>query len=252
MDDFREPAHGGGGDVLLAEPLRPAATLCMACPVRRLCVGSLAAQAGTRQLLGMLAGRQRLRAGESLDPGFAAPGVLYAVHRGSFKLVAPDGTVRAFHFPGELAAAEGLGGVRDAGLLVALEDSELCGIRWTTGQGAESATYQARLWDMASREIVRERGQAAWLAQLAPLRRMAGFLAIVALRLRVHGAPVGELRVPLSHRDIGAYLRLREECVREALAELEQRQLVQHCGLALRIARPELLQREAQRASLRA
>lgn len=247
MDDFREHSDSWGKDVAVTEPERPAATLCMACPVRRLCVGSLAAEAGTRLLRGMLAGRQRLRAGQGLDPRAAGPGVLHVVHEGALKSVAPDGQVRAFHFPGELAAAEGLGGLRDAGQLVALEDSELCAIRWMARDGGQTAAYQERLWDMASRDIVRERGQAAWLGGLAPVRRVAAFLSLVALRLRVHGAPAGELRLVASPAEIAGYLGLSDEATGEALDRLESRRLLERHGLVTCILRPDLLQREAQR-----
>src|SRR6478752_5834308 len=99
---------------------RPAhASLCMTCPVRAQCLGAVAPQAGTQELLGVLAGRRQMAPGEAVV--LPRDGVC-VVRRGSLKsltLGADGGQARCFHFPGEtLAAGSGVGLA-----LVALEES---------------------------------------------------------------------------------------------------------------------------------
>jgi CRP/FNR family transcriptional regulator len=192
-------------------PSRPGdASLCMTCPVRSLCIGGLAAQAGTRQLLTVLAGRCLLRAGETVhQPCFS----LSVIRRGSLKSTAPDGDAdrpHGFHFPGEVVGAGGLAGSGQALQLVALEDTELCAMRPGVAlvPGIGSRAYTGRLWDMISRDLVRERAQAGWLASLAPERRVAAFLASLALRVRAAGSPSRRQRLHMSAADIAGFLEL--------------------------------------------
>lgn len=194
-----------------ARPDRPAdASLCLACPVRMACIGSLAAAAGTRQLLTVLGGWRRLRAGELAFRASEADSTLYAVRSGSLKSVVPGAAglaVRGFHFPGEIIGAGGLCSGRPGTLVVALEPTELCALRW----GPPSACT-GRVWDMASRELLRERVQSSWLAGLPPAQRVTAFRSHLAPRLRAGGPR----KAGPPAADVASYLEVPEHLVEAA------------------------------------
>jgi CRP/FNR family transcriptional regulator len=206
MPGEEEPDTSTGG----ARTERAAdASLCLTCPVRAACVGSLAAQAGTRQLLQALGGWRRLRAGELAFRGGENPPRLYAVRSGSLKSVAfgvGGEAVRGLHIPGEIVGAGVLASGRAGTLVVALEPTELCALHW----GPPSACT-GRVWDMASRELLRERVHAGWLAGLPAAQRVAAFRSGLAPRLRAGGRSV-----PLSAADVASYLGVPQEMASSA------------------------------------
>lgn len=218
------------------------ASLCMTCSVRDRCIGGVAAEAGTRELLAVLAGRRLVRAGEVVQqPG----SFLRVVRSGSFKSIATGAAGTAhpcgLHFPGEV-----ISGGRSL-QLVALEDSELCVMRCGVDgrPGLESRTCLGRLWDMVSRELLRERAQASRLAALHPVRRITAFLASLAVRARVRGASPRGLRLHLSEADIAGFLGVPPETVGRVLEVLAKREVLLPGPRNLVIVNPELLQRAA-------
>jgi CRP-like cAMP-binding protein len=221
-------------------------SLCMTCPVRDACIGGVAAQAGTRQLLEVLAGRRTLRAGEAIEQSYPC---ICVVRAGSLKSQAPGenaGPARGFHFRGEAVGAAARGGMR----LVALEESELCvmraGVDGTPGTpGSGSRAYLGRLWDMVSRELLRERAQLNRLAALQPVRRITVLLA--GLVARANGASSRALRLHLTAADIAGHLDVPLETVGRVLAVLVKREVLLHEPRHLAIANPEWLQAAADR-----
>jgi CRP/FNR family transcriptional regulator len=255
MDCMAAGALAGalGNDVSAGAPApttgleRPAdASLCMTCPVRSTCIGGMAAQAGTRQLLGALAGWRRLRAGDTVVLPFPA---LHAVRSGSLKSVAfggEAGHLRGLHFAGELVGAAGVAGGRDAIRLVALEDTELCALRYDP-IGTPGAVM-GRVWDMMSRELLRERVQSNWLACLLPERRVPAFLASIAVRVRAHGAASRGFRLHLSEAEICSYLEVPAAMLGRVLAALARRGVLEVGSKHIGILQPEVLRREVYRA----
>jgi hypothetical protein len=171
----------------------------MTCPVRGQCIGSVAAQAGSRQLLTVLAGSRMLGVGNAM---WLAAGSVLAVRSGSMKSIALAGgahRARGFHFPGETVDG-GEHGVR----LVALEDTELCVMR--DGGAGRANPCSGRVWDMMSRQVMRERAEANLMAGLPPGRRVAALLASLKVRTRAHGGRSRLLQ--LSVADVAGYLEL--------------------------------------------
>src|SRR5690349_4120641 len=85
MDCTAEPAAFCSPPDTVAAPARAAAsaTLCMNCEVRARCLGGVAAEAGTAQLQGILAGRQVLRVRELLYEPDDPFHYVYAVRSGA-------------------------------------------------------------------------------------------------------------------------------------------------------------------------
>jgi CRP/FNR family transcriptional regulator len=198
----------------------PEGSLCVTCPVRGRCIGGLAAQAGTRQLLGVLAGRRSLRAGDTLDRQDQSTPSVYALRSGSLKSVARlDGVerLRGVHFPGELVGAMGLTSGRPGVALVAMEDTQVCVLRSEAPGTPGNRAYLGRVWDMLSRELLRERAHASWLAGLQPELRVAAFLASLSARARAGGSRSGAFLRHLSGADIAGYLEVSTATVERVL-----------------------------------
>jgi CRP-like cAMP-binding protein len=73
----------------------------------------------------------------------------------------------------------------------------------------------ARLWDMMSCAVVRERAHKALLATLAPRERVFAFVASVAARMGARGQ--GRLPPGLSGADMASYLEVPQEGIDAAL-----------------------------------
>jgi CRP/FNR family transcriptional regulator, anaerobic regulatory protein len=212
------PACASIEAVSASAPLEGGATLCMACPVRESCIGRVAAQVGTRHLATLLVGRRRLQAGEVMYLSGQAFVSLYAVRSGSLKSTGPeqDGErVRGFHFAGEMVGADGLAQGRHTATVTAMEDTEVCALRFCASGGR---AYLGRLWDMMSRDLLSQRARAIRLASMPPQQRVTALLATLARRVRRPGAPAREHRLRLSPSDVAGYLRVPVAVVEGVLA----------------------------------
>lgn len=214
------PQHAGPGSGLL--PLDHA-SLCVTCRVRHLCLGGVASEIGTTQLRTFLAGRRRLRAGETAYRRNEPFVYLYAVRSGSLKSAVPRAQgeqVGAFHLPGEVVGADALASGRHRATVTALEDTELCVVRYEPWRAAQPSTrgFLGRVWDMMSRELLREWRHRIALAALAPQERVASFLAAMTPRLRARGPFSREPALPMTPADIASYLEVPIETVNRALA----------------------------------
>ena len=203
-------ASGTGLPVETSPPAPSPASgvLCMRCEIRARCLGGVAAEAGTAQLQGVLAGRVALLRSEVLyGPGEALRHV-YVVRKGTLRssVRRADGVhVSGFHFPGELVGVDGLTDGRQRATVVALESAELCALRFAPRPDAPAGVraFFARLWDIMSCEMLRERAHQSLLATLPPAQRVLAFLASAAARAKSRRAIL-----PLTAQDVASYLRL--------------------------------------------
>lgn len=221
MDCIAEQAavDGQPDPVVAAGSRATTATLCMNCEVRARCLGGIAAEAGTAQLQGILAGRQWLRVREVLyrqDDHFDH---VYAVRSGSLMSVVRRGggeQVVGFHFPGEVVGVDGMATGRQGVTVIAMEDTQVCAMRFAP-RGGESPgvrAFLARLWDMMSCEVVRERSHQALLATLSPRRRVTAFFSSVSRRVR--GRSMHRLPPGMGAQEIASYLGVTPEDVHAA------------------------------------
>lgn len=248
----RTAAKGQDAPLLPASPqwLPPAdASVCVNCRLRGGCLGGIAAEAGTTQLRRVIAGRRRIKGGEAAyregDP-FA---FLYVVRSGSLKSGArllSGERVLDFHLPGELVGTDGLAGDVHAATLTALEDSELCAICYDACTSADrgALAFFGRLWDMMSRDLVRQRAHSALLATLSANQRVSAFLVALSGRLRARGYSAHEFHLRMSRAEIGSYLGVTMETVSRTLSSLARRGVVEVDRKHVRIVDPQQLQAE--------
>ena len=201
-------------DCTTAAPQAAAAvqgSLCLNCQVRTRCVGGAAAEAGTAQLKSLLAGRHSLQTWETLYAPDEAFQQVYVIRSGALKSTARRNgrdEVQGFHFPGEIVGLDGLADGRQRATVTALEETQVCAIRFaprcSDAPGARGLL--ARLWDMMSCEMLRERAHRALLATLPARARVSAFLASAAARMRRHGLGAGGLPLAVRGIDVASYL----------------------------------------------
>lgn len=204
-------------------PVSRAIPDCGTCPVRN-CPGCMSEVAGAWRgmadlLVPQLPGLSRLmNVGDPLE-------FLYVVRAGCIKSYTIDANgnehVRAFHFAGDLVGLEAFGSARAVASAEPVTPSQVCAV--STVDLAKRLAI-----DPALASLLLARGQHDWRQALALLgessadQRVAAFLLDV--RSRIGGGDV--LRLPMTRREIGSYLRLATETVCRVLTRFEQKGLL--------------------------
>jgi CRP/FNR family transcriptional regulator len=159
--------------------------------------------------------------------GDAAGGHIYNIRSGSFKILraAPqcEPQIVGFALASEFIGLETLGRQHHANTVVALEDSEVCRIRWN-----RHAMLRASLHKLLSRGIGREQRATLMLRDTRAEQRMADLLLSLSQRQQANGGS-GQFRLPMSRCDIASYLGVTPECVSRLLLDFKQRALLQLC-----------------------
>ncbi|GJI87258.1 transcriptional regulatory protein btr [Rugamonas sp. R1(2021)] len=160
--------------------------------------------------------------------GDAAGGHIYNIRSGSFKILraapqcAPQ--IVGFAVASEFIGLETLGRRQHANTVVALEDSEVCRIRWS-----RHATLRPSLHNLLSREIGREQRATLMLRDTRAEQRMADLLLSLSQRQTGNGGDAVRFRLPMSRCDIASYLGVTPECVSRLLLDFKRRALLQLC-----------------------
>lgn len=193
---------------------------CQACPVTS-CPARCDETAHTWQSMVNLMPSQKPGGSTLMTTGQPTEG-LFAVRAGCIKSYTLDAQgnehVRAFHFPGDLVGLDSLGASRAAANAAPVTPSQVCAVPATElqRQMATQAALATLLLDKTRREL----GQALALSgEFTADQRVAAFL------LQVH-ARIGSgnvLRLPMTRREIGSYLRLATETVCRVLARFEEK-----------------------------
>ena len=196
---------------------------CALCPTAAACVVRGAARVEIERWSAAVEATVSLASpGKTLVEAGAPAAAIYTVRAGCLKsfTVDADGTerVRGFYLPGDIVGLDSLGGESFAATVVAVAPSQVCRIPAAAVRRlmAESPFLARRLLDRTSAELA----QALTLAgDYTAEQRLAAFLLSMRQRL---GAESGELKLPMTRRDIANYLRLATETVCRVLGRLEQ------------------------------
>jgi CRP/FNR family transcriptional regulator len=160
-------------------------------------------------------------AGKTLVEAGAPATAIYTVRAGCLKsfTVDADGTerVRGFYLPGDVVGLDALGAENFPATIVAVTPSQVCRIPAAAVRRvmAESPFLARRLLDRTSAELAHALTMAG---DYTAEQRLAAFLLSMRRRL---GAAGGELKLPMTRRDIANYLRLATETVCRVLGRLE-------------------------------
>ncbi len=196
------------------------ASNCGACPVQGCPARCAETQVSWRSMVSQLPSQMPGR-GTMVDAGGRLP-ALFSVRAGCVKTYSLDADgnehVRAFHFPGDLVGLDALGSAQAPAATAAVAPSQVCAV--------SAEEVMQRLQTDASlgmhllgktREALRQ--ALALSGEFTADQRVAAFLLYVHARIG-HGDVV---RLPMTRREMGSYLRLATETVCRVLTRFESR-----------------------------
>jgi CRP/FNR family transcriptional regulator len=214
-------------------PPVPLKTLCSACHLKDLCLPCGLSSGDVQRLDGLMFGRRKVAAGETLYREGDKFHFIYAVRSGTFKsaLTIADGReqVSGFHIAGELMGLDGLASGKHASTSTALEDTEVCAIPYAhLGEvAAHSPDLQMVMARLMSREIVREHSLMMLLGSMNAEERLAAFLLNLSQRMKARGYSPMEFHLRMSRAEIGSYLGMKLETVSRTFSAFQAQGLLE-------------------------
>jgi CRP/FNR family transcriptional regulator, anaerobic regulatory protein len=196
------------------------ASNCAACPVQGCPARCPATEASWRSMVSQLPSQMPGR-GVISDAGGRLP-ALFSVRAGCIKTytVDADGNerVRAFHFPGDLVGLESLGCETASASTAPVTPSQVCAV------SADEVVHRLEKDAGLASHLLGKTRQAlrqalALSGEFTADQRVAAFLLYVYQRIG-HGDVV---RLPMTRREMGSYLRLATETVCRVLTRFEDR-----------------------------
>lgn len=195
-------------------------TNCAACPVQKCPARCLETEAYWRGRVSQTTSQMPGR-GAITEAGSRLP-ALFSVRAGCVKsyTVDADGNehVRAFHFPGDLVGLDDLGRDHASASIAPVTASQLCAVpaQEVINHLHTDPGLASHLLDK-TREALRQ--ALALSGEFTADQRVAAFLVHVHARIG-HGDVV---RLPMTRREMGSYLRLATETVCRVLTRFENR-----------------------------
>jgi len=221
---------------------------CSSCNLRELCLPVGFSDQELDRLDTMVALRRTVRRGDTLfhsGDGFEA---VYAVRTGFFKtrVSSEDGRdqVTGFQMAGELLGLDGIGTDHHTCDAVALEDSQVCVIRYDQLEhlSREFTDLQRQFHKIMSREIVRDHGVMLLLGSMRAEERLAAFLLNLTQRLEARGFSASALVLRMTREEIGTYLGLKLETVSRCFSKFQEDGVLQVRQRHIRVLDPAALQ----------
>lgn len=193
---------------------------CKACPVERCPARSETAAESWREMMDLMGPQMPgaamlMRIGQPLTS-------LFSVRAGCIKSYTLDAQgnehVRAFHFPGDLVGLEALGAAHAHASATPVMPSQVCAV--PVAELERRMSQDPTLATELLRKVQQDLRQAlALTGEYAADERVAAFLLLV--HARTGGGNV--LRLPMTRREMGSYLRLATETVCRMLTRFEQK-----------------------------
>jgi CRP/FNR family transcriptional regulator len=157
---------------------------------------------------------------------------LYAIRLGHFKTcqVSQDGVeqITGFQMAGELLGMDAISTDLHHCTAVALEDSEVCEIPFSTLQQllGDMPTLLRHFHRMMSQEITREQSVMLLLGNMQATQRFAAFLVNLSSRYEARGYSPNTFQLRMSREDIGNYLGLTIESISRLLSRFKKEALL--------------------------
>ncbi|NGZ83340.1 fumarate/nitrate reduction transcriptional regulator Fnr [Duganella aceris] len=157
---------------------------------------------------------------------------LYAIRLGHFKTcqVSQDGVeqITGFQMAGELLGMDAISTDLHHCTAVALEDSEVCEIPFSTLQQllGDMPTLLRHFHRMMSQEITREQSVMLLLGNMQATQRFAAFLVNLSSRYEARGYSPNTFQLRMSREEIGNYLGLTIESISRLLSRFKKEALL--------------------------
>jgi len=216
-----------------ASSVAPLRTACSTCHLKDICLPCGLTGSETERLDGLMFGRRKVAAGQTLFRERDNFQFVYAVRSGTFKssLTLADGReqVGGFFMAGELLGLDGLANGSHASSAVALEDTEVCAIPYAhlNEIAAQSPNLQMAVARLMSREIVREHSLMMLLGSMNAEERLAAFLLNVSQRMKARGYSASEFHLRMSRAEIGSFLGMKLETVSRTFSAFQQQGILE-------------------------
>jgi CRP/FNR family transcriptional regulator len=205
---------------------------CATCSMHQLCL-PMGLDTNDMDRLDQIIGRRRKVArGTNLfriGDGFQH---LYAIRLGHFKTcqVSQDGVeqITGFQMAGELLGMDAISTDLHHCTAVALEDSEVCEIPFSTLQSllGDMPTLLRHFHRMMSQEITREQSVMLLLGNMQATQRFAAFLVNLSSRYEARGYSPNTFQLRMSREEIGNYLGLTIESISRLLSKFKKEGLL--------------------------
>ena len=201
---------------------------CSSCSMRELCLPVGLTPDELAELDKAVEERTRIRKGETLYRAGDAFRALYAVRLGTFKttVLAEDGReqIAGYHLQGDLLGLDGLGTERHGCSAVALEDSEVCPIAFSSLEEVARSVPPLRhnLHQFLARKISHDHGVMLLLGSMNAEERLASFLLSLSARYRARGYSSTAFVLRMTREEIGSYLGLKLETVSRLFSRFQE------------------------------
>jgi len=204
------------------------AAVCSSCNLREICLPVGLSKHEMEYIdARLVAARHKVMRGERLFQAGDPFESVYAVWTGFFKtaIASKDGReqVTGFQMPGELIGLDGFGSRVHEVDAVALEDSQVCVIRYPELESLarEISSFQQQVHRVMSREIVRNHGVMLLLGSMHADERVAAFILNLIHRQRARGYSSAAIVLRMSREEIGSYLGLKLETVSRTFSKFQ-------------------------------
>jgi CRP/FNR family transcriptional regulator len=235
LDAVVSPIHVTRRHVPLRDASQPTPlkTSCSTCHLKDLCLPCGLAGDDVKRLDGLMFGRRKIKAGQTLYREGDKFQFIYAVRSGTFRsgLMLKDGReqVTGFHLAGEMMGLDGAAAGTHATAAYALEDAEVCAIPYAhlNELAASNTNMQNVVARLMSREIVREHSLMMLLASMNAEQRLAAFLLNISQRMKARGYSPTEFHLRMARAEIGSYLGMKIETVSRTFTSFQQQGLLE-------------------------
>lgn len=177
--------------------------------------------------------RIRIKKGQTLYAlGEPLEGV-YGIRFGTLKthVTLEDGRhqITGFHLPGEIVGLDGIGEMRHVSDATALEDTEVCVVRYDQLQqlSRRLPSLQHQFLRIMSKEISQDHLMLLTLGSMRAEERLAAFLLNLSKRSAQRGYSSTEFVLRMSREELGSYLGLKLETVSRLFSRFAEAGLIQ-------------------------
>lgn len=166
---------------------------------------------------------------------------IYAVRSGAVKTYRIDANgneqICGFHLPGELVGLDAIVSGKATNNARLLNTTGVCEIRFDRLEKLMASTNELRqeLTRLMSREIANAQWQLGLLGNRRAEERLAGFLCHLSQRLHRRGYSGCRFILPMSRRDIGAFLGLTTETVSRLFTRFQKDGLLEVQGKSVEL-----------------
>ena len=220
---------------------------CAACSMHQLCLPMGLEDADIVRLDQIIGRRRRLARDERLYQVGEPFRNLYAVRFGHFKTfqvnAAGEAQITGFQMAGELLGMDAISADRHHCNAVALEDSEVCEIPFSSLEQllGNMPTLLRHFHRMMSQEITREQSVMLLLGNMQATQRFAAFIVNLASRYEARGYSGSNFQLRMSREEIGNYLGLTIESVSRLLSKFKKEGWLRVSNREIEILQPAKL-----------